>query len=164
MIRRFLTILLLCACVAMQPVQAGGGGGHDGGGGGEHGDKKKKEKSSAQKGAPKLQREITTLESWVSVYPIAISIVQDDRVRGQFQVWLGMDVPDEKLRARAEEIKPRLRDAWMTRLSQYASTTLRVRKPANIDDLSRLLQSTADETLGKPGARVLLGSVTVNMQ
>lgn len=155
MIIRFLTILLLCLSVAALPVQAsGGGGGHD---------SKKKDKSSTDKGAPKHQREITTLESWVTVYPIAVSIVQDDKVRGQFQVWLGMDVPDEALRARAEEIKPRLRDAWLSRLSQYASITLRQRKPANIDDVSRLLQSTADQTLGKPGARVLLGSVVVNM-
>lgn len=163
MILRFLTILLVCACVAIQPVQAGGGGGGGGHGGGGHGDKKK-EKASKEPSAPKHHREITTLESWVSVFPIAISVVQDDRVRGQFQVWLGMDVPDEKLRAHAEAIKPRLRDAWMTRLSQYASTTLRARKPVNVDDLSRLLQSTADETLGKPGSRVLLGSVIVNMQ
>ena len=155
MVIRFLTILLLCLSVAALPVQAsGGGGGHD---------SKKKDKSSTDKGAPKHQREITTLESWVTVYPIAVSIVQDDKVRGQFQVWLGMDVPDEALRARVEEIKPRLRDAWLSRLSQYASTTLRQRKPANIDDVSRLLQSTADQTLGKPGSRVLLGSVVVNM-
>ena len=155
MVIRFLTILLLCLSVAALPVQAsGGGGGHD---------SKKKDKSSTDKGAPKHQREITTLESWVTVYPIAVSIVQDDKVRGQFQVWLGMDVPDEALRARVEEIKPRLRDAWLSRLSQYASITLRQRKPANIDDVSRLLQSTADQTLGKPGARVLLGSVVVNM-
>lgn len=155
MIIRFLTILLLCLSVAALPVQAsGGGGGHD---------SKKKDKSSTDKGAPKHPREITTLESWVTVYPIAVTIVQDEKVRGQFQVWLGMDVPDEALRARAEEIKPRLRDAWLSRLSQYASTTLRQRKPANIDDVSRLLQSTADQTLGKPGSRVLLGSVVVNM-
>jgi flagellar basal body-associated protein FliL len=155
MVIRFLTILLLCLSVAALPVQAAGGGGGHG--------SKKKDKSSTDKGAPKHQREITTLESWVTVYPIAVSIVQDDKVRGQFQVWLGMDVPDEALRARVEEIKPRLRDAWLSRLSQYASTTLRQRKPANIDDVSRLLQSTADQTLGKPGSRVLLGSVVVNM-
>jgi len=155
MVIRFLTILLLCLSVAALPVQAAGGGGGHG--------SKKKDKSSTDKGAPKHQREITTLESWVTVYPIAVSIVQDDKVRGQFQVWLGMDVPDEALRARVEEIKPRLRDAWLSRLSQYASITLRQRKPANIDDVSRLLQSTADQTLGKPGARVLLGSVVVNM-
>ena len=155
MIIRFLTVLLLSLSVAVLPVEAGGGGGGH--------DSKKKDKSSTEKGSPKHQREITTLESWVTVYPIAISIVQDDRVRGQFQVWLGMDVPDEALRARAEEIKPRLRDAWMSRLSQYASTTLRERRPANIEDVSRLLQSTADQTLGKPGSRVLLGSVIVNM-
>jgi flagellar basal body-associated protein FliL len=155
MVIRFLTILLLCLSVAALPVQAAGGGGGHG--------SKKKDKSSTDKGAPKHQREITTLESWVTVYPIAVSIVQDDKVRGQFQVWLGMDVPDEALRARAEEIKPRLRDAWMSRLSQYASTTLRERRPANIEDVSRLLQSTADQTLGKPGSRVLLGSVIVNM-
>jgi len=158
MIARFLTIAVLCLSIAVLPVHAGGGGG------GGHGDKKKKEASAKGKGAPKQQREITTLESWVSVYPISITVVQDDQVRGQLQVWLGMDVIDPALRTRKEEIKPRLRDAWLTRLSQYAATSLRARRPANIDDVSRLLQATADQTLGKPGARVLLGSVVVNVK
>jgi hypothetical protein len=90
--------------------------------------------------------------------------VQDDAARGQLQVWLGMDVVDEALRARAEEIMPRLRDAWISGLSQYAATAVRARKPASIDHVSRLLQSTADQVLGKPGSRVLIGSVIVTMR
>jgi hypothetical protein len=157
MILRFLAIALVCLAVSAHPVRASGGG-DDGHGG------KKKEKKSEGGSAAKHQKQITTLESWVSVYPIAVSIVQDDKVRGQIQVWFGMDVPDATLRARAEELMPRLRDAWLTRISQFASTSARVRKPANIDDMSRLLQTTADQMLGKPGSRVLIGSVIVTMR
>ena len=152
MMFRSLVTLLVCFLAAIAPSQAAGGGGET------------KKKDAGEKGSPKHQKEITTLESWVSVYPIAVSIVQDDAARGQLQVWLGMDVVDEALRARAEEIMPRLRDAWISGLSQYASTAVRARKPASIDDVSRLLQSTADQVLGKPGSRVLIGSVIVTMR
>lgn len=77
-------------------------------------------------------------------------------------VSFGMDVPDAELRERAELIMPRLQDAWLTALNLYASTTVRPGRPANITEVSGLLQSTADRVLGKPGARVLIASVIVN--
>lgn len=151
---RALVILLICLLTATAPAQAGGGGG----------DGEAKKKTDSHSGGAKQQRAITTLESWVAVYPISVSVVQEDDVRGQLQVWFGMDVPDEALRTRAVAIMPRLRDAWLSRLSQYASTSARARKPANIADVALLLQATADQMLQNPGSKVLLGSVIVTMR
>ena len=152
---RFLLMSLVCALIVAAPVHASGGGG----GGGGHGAKKEK----AAK-APKKQRPITSLASWVSVDPFSVTVVQEDRISGKLLVSFGMDVPDEELRLKAELIMPRLQDAWLTQLSHYAGTTVRANRAANISDVSTLLQSTADLVLGKPGSKVLIGSVIVQMK
>ena len=124
------------------------------GGGGE-----KKEKAKA----PKKQRSLTSLASWVMVDPYTIPIIQDGRLRGRLSVSFGMDVPDDKLREAAELMMPRLRDSWLTELNLYASTTLRPKRAADIAAVSNLLQRTADTVLQKPGSKVLMGSLIVQM-
>ena len=149
------TALLACVLAATVPAHAAGGGGG-------HGAKKDGHGGSKAK-APKKQRPITSLASWVMVDPFSVTVIQNDKIRGKVAVSFGMDVPDDALRERAELIMPRLQDAWLHRLNLYASTTVRPGKPANIDDVSLLLQSTADQMLGKPGSKVLIASVIVNM-
>jgi flagellar basal body-associated protein FliL len=144
---RFLIPLLLLFAVA--PAFGAGGGGGDA-------DKKKAK-------APQKERTYTSLESWVMVDAFTISIVQDGRVRGRFTVSFGMDVPDEALKAKAEALMPRLRDAWLGELNLYAATTLRPRRPADVAGVSDLLQRTADGVLGKPGSKVLMAQATVMM-
>ena len=148
--------LLACVLAATAPAHAAGGGGHGAKKEGGHGGSKAK--------APKKQRPITSLESWVMVDPFSVTVIQNDKILGKVSVSFGMDVPDDDLRERAELIMPRLQDAWLNRLNLYASTTVRPGKPANIDDVSLLLQTTADQMLGKPGSRVLIGSVIVTMR
>lgn len=143
---RFLIPLLLLFAIA-PALGSGGGGGAD----------KKKAK------APQKERTYTSLESWVMVDAFTISIVQDGRVRGRFTVSFGMDVPDEALKAKAEALMPRLRDAWLGGLNLYAATTLRPKQPADVAGVSDLLQRTADGVLGKPGAKVLMAQATVMM-
>jgi len=150
------TALLACALAGASPALASGGGGHGAKKEGGHGGSKAK--------APKKQRPITSLASWVMVDPFSVTVIQNDQIRGKVSVSFGMDVPDDELRERAELIMPRLQDAWLNRLNLYASTTVRPGKPANIDDVSLLLQSTADQLLGKPGSKVLIASVIVNME
>ena len=113
--------------------------------------------------APKKTRATTSLQSWVMVDPFTVAIIQDGRVRGRFMVAFGMDVPDDALRDRAEELMPRLRDAWLNDLSLYAATTLRPRRAADVPGVSDLLQSIADRVLGKPGSKVLMAQATVEM-
>lgn len=114
--------------------------------------------------APKKQRPITSLESWVMVDPFSVTVVQEDRIRGKILVSFGMDVPDAQLREKAELLMPRLQDAWLNQLNLYAATTVRPGKPANITEVSNILQTVADRVLGKAGAKVLIASVIINMQ
>jgi flagellar basal body-associated protein FliL len=125
-------------------------------------DKEEKEKPKGK--APKKARPMTSLASWVTVDPFTVPIIQDGRVRGRFLVSFGMDVPDDKLRAEAEEMMPRLRDTWLMDLNLYAATTLRPRRAADVAGVSDLLQADADRVLGKTGSKVLMGVATVEMQ
>ncbi len=156
------TVLPVVMCVllglAVAPAMAAEHGAapkKSGNGGGEKkGDKAK---------APKKQRPITSLDSWVMVDPFSVTVVQEDRIRGKVLVSFGMDVPDAELRAKAELLMPRLQDAWLTQLSHYAGTTVRPQHAADIAAVSNLLQETADHVLGKPGSKVLIASVIINM-
>ncbi len=114
------------------------------------------------KGAPP-KRPPTSLKSWVMVDPFTISVIQDGEVRGTFTVNFGMDVPDNTLREKAETLMPRLRDAWLRSLNLYAATALRPRRQADINELSTRIQQTADEVLGKPGAKVLMAQALVDI-
>jgi hypothetical protein len=150
-----LLILSLVAALALAPAHASGGGGKDA---------KKKAHGGSSASAPKAQRQLTSLQSWVGVAPLSVTVIQEDSIRGKVSFSFGMDVPDEKLRARTELLMPRLRDAWLSRLGHYASTTMRPNRPANIDDVSRVLQLTADDVLGGEGSRVLISSVIVDVR
>jgi flagellar basal body-associated protein FliL len=136
-------VLILCMTAAS--AAAGGGGG----------DAKAKSKS------PK-KRQITTLVSWVDVDPFTVSVIQRDGVRGTFMLGFGLDVPDEGLKAKAEAILPRLRNNWLLAINQYASNNLRPKAQADIDGIANKLQRVTDETLGKPGAKVLMSNAIVN--
>ncbi len=104
----------------------------------------------------KQERKITPSPSWVSVDPIAVAILRQNRIQGVFLVEFGLDVPDEALRAKAEEFLPRLRDAWLRNMTDLGATRIRVGRQADLDVLTTRLQTTTDHMLGGSGARVLL--------
>jgi len=141
---RFLAILLASAMLALANPSALASGSGEGEGGGAR--------------AP---RKFTTAESYVVVLPFAISIIERNRVKGIFIVEFGIDVPDAELRAKAEEIMPRLRDAWLRTLSLYGQTMLRTDRQADIDSLSARLQTATNQGLGAEGARVLMMQAVV---
>ncbi len=141
---------LLCALSLAAPALASGGG---------HGDGAEKKKLKA----PSKERTYTSLKSWVGVDGFTISIIQDGRVRGKFNVSFGMDVPDDKLREKAEALMPRLRDAWLSELNLYAATSLRMRRAADVAGVADLLQRAADAVLKQPGSKVLMGQAMVAM-
>ena len=150
-----LLVAALSVCALAQPSLASGAKASKEG---------KENKKAAGAKAPKKQRPITSLESWVMVDPFSVTVVQEDRIRGKVLVSFGMDVPDAELREKAELVMPRLQDAWLSQLNLYAATTVRPGKPANITEVSNILQTVADRVLGKPGSKVLLASVIINMQ
>ncbi len=108
------------------------------------------------KPANKQERKITGSPAWVSVEPIAVAILRQNRIQGMFLVEFGLDVQDETLRARAQESLPRLRDAWLRNMSDLAATRMRIGRQADLDVLSTRLQTTTDQMLGGAGAKILL--------
>lgn len=80
--------------------------------------------------------------------------------RAVMSVELGLDIADAALRARATQSAPRLRAAYNTVVQRVASTTL----PGMAPDVERLvaqLQAATNATLGRSGARLLIGTVMV---
>lgn len=80
--------------------------------------------------------------------------------RAVMSVELGLDVPDAALRTRATQSTPRLRAAYNTVVQRVAATTL----PGMAPDVERLvtqLQAATNATLGRAGARLLIGTVMV---
>lgn len=80
--------------------------------------------------------------------------------RAIMSVELGLDVPDAALRTRATQSAPRLRAAYAAVVQRVAATTL----PGMAPDVERLvaqLQAATNTTLGRAGARLLIGTVMV---
>jgi hypothetical protein len=81
--------------------------------------------------------------------------------RGVLTVECGLDVPDGNLRGLAEASLPRLRAAFVQTVIVYAAG-LPPGQPPSADWLAMTLQRDADQTLGRRGAKLLLGAILVN--
>ena len=89
---------------------------------------------------------------------VTASILQANGRRGVLTIETGVDVPDAALRTRAQQSAPRLRAAYNTAAQRFANG-LRPGVVPDIDQLSAQLQAATNATLGRPGARLLLGTV-----
>lgn len=92
---------------------------------------------------------------------LTATLLRPDGRRGVLTVEVVIDAPDEAIRTRADLSRPLLRDAWATALIRFGGA-MRPGTAPDVDALARDLQTAADRVIGKPGARVLLGSVIVN--
>ena len=99
--------------------------------------------------------------TFVQMPPMAAIAFRPDGRRGVLSVETGLDVKDDGLRARVHALTPRLRDAYVTSVQSYART-LGPGVPPNADRLAVQLQRETDRVLGKPGAKLLLGTILVN--
>lgn len=88
------------------------------------------------------------------------TVIRPDGRRGVMTIETGVDVPDAALRARAEQSRPRLNAAYAA-VAQRTATGLLPGAPPDIEALGRALQAATDATLGRAGARLLLGTVMV---
>jgi hypothetical protein len=100
-------------------------------------------------------------ESYVSFNTLTGTINRGAGRRGVLTVDCGLDVPDAKLRAFAEQSLPRLRAAFVQVVLTYAAG-MGGSAPPNPDVIGQALQRQADVVLGRPGARVLLGAIVAN--
>lgn len=96
--------------------------------------------------------------SYTGMATLTATLIRSNGRRGVLSVEAGIDVPNEELRARAIQAVPRLRAAYAEILRNFGAA-LRPAEVPDADRLARELQSVTDETLGRSGARVLLGTV-----
>lgn len=100
-------------------------------------------------------------DSYLRINTLTAYTTRPGQRRGVMTVDCGLDIPDPALRQRAELVLPRLRAAFVQRVQIYAGG-LPAGTPPNADFLARNLQRSADEVLGRRGARVLMGAIMVN--
>lgn len=107
------------------------------------------------------EKKPATVSPYVRIPILTATIRQRGGKRGVITVETGLDVSDPKLRALAETSIPRLRAAYFQALQTYANG-LAPGAPPNPDFLARELQRETDQLLGRPGAKLLLGSILMN--
>jgi hypothetical protein len=99
--------------------------------------------------------------SFIQLDALTATTLRPDGRRGVMTMEVGLDVPDPGLRARAMASTPLLRAAYSEVLRAYAAG-LAPMTPPSADYLSLRLQQVTDQTLGRPGARLLIGDILVN--
>lgn len=98
--------------------------------------------------------------SYTPIPTVTANVRRPDGRLGVMTVELGIDAADPAVRTRVTQSAPRLRAAYAAVIQQTATATL----PGAPPDLERLvvqLQATTTRSLGRPGARVLIGTVMV---
>ncbi len=99
--------------------------------------------------------------SYIQLDTLMGTVTRLDGRRGVMTVEVGVDVADAGLHARAAQSTPLLRANFAEVVRIYAAG-LPPGSPPNADYLARELQRQTDATLGRPGARLLLGAILVN--
>ena len=109
------------------------------------------------------EHKLTDSPSYLTLDPIYATIVDDNRPAGMLMVGVGLDVPDEALRALATRSMPVLRDAYIRNLMGYSATTVRTSAQPDVAAIAARLQTVTDRALGKKGARILLAQVALRV-
>lgn len=105
------------------------------------------------------QERLTSADSWLPMPTLSAFILSRTSTDATIIVDMGIDVPDANLRRHANANAPRIRDALRTALSTYSNTYYRLQTEPDPATITRLLQQAVDQTLGVPGARVLLVNI-----
>jgi flagellar basal body-associated protein FliL len=98
--------------------------------------------------------------SYLRLPTITANVRRHGGGRGVMTVEAGLDTPDAALRARVVQSQPRLRAAYATVVQQTA-TALLPGAPPDVERLVAQLQAATNTTLGRAGARLLIGTVMV---
>ena len=99
--------------------------------------------------------------SFIQIQTLTASIFRRNGSRGVMTMEVGVDVTNEQLRELAAASAPRLRAAYAQVLQIYASG-LPIATAPDADYLAAKFQRETDRILGKPGAKLLIGTILVN--
>lgn len=150
--KKILSALVPMLLIATPATALGGGGG---GGSGESA-------SDQQESGGRRHRILTTSDGYIPLDPLTASVHSDFRLRGVMHIEAGLEIPDSRLRQRAERLMPRLRDRYVSALAMYAGSNYSYGDVPDADRISELLQQATDEALGEEGADILLGMVIIH--
>jgi len=109
-------------------------------------------RASSDKAAPQ--------PSYLRLPTVTANVRRHGGGRGTMTVETGLDTPDAALRARVAQSQPRLRAAYAA-VVQQAANALLPGAPPDVERLVAQLQAATDRTVGRPGARLLIGTVMV---
>ena len=112
-------------------------------------------------GEKKAQSHATSPLPYLRCPSLTANVVRANGHMGVVTIEAGLDIPDEKLRTKAMQYLPRLRDGYNRALAGISPSTPRGGTP-DLDRISLAMQQVTDRILGQPGARFLVGSVIVN--
>lgn len=104
---------------------------------------------------------ITGAETYVPTFGLLASITRGVSVKGTFTVDAGLDVPDPKVRKRAEAVRPRLISELRQAVLLYAELSYIVGNSPDVDLLRSRMQKAVDGVLGPGTSKVVLASVIV---
>ncbi len=99
--------------------------------------------------------------SFTQMPTLNATIVRPGGARGVITAEAGIDTPDPALKARADLLTPRLRDAYAQVLTTFAAQIPPGTAP-DLDVLAQRLQQATDRVVGRPGSHLLIGAVVVN--
>ena len=100
-------------------------------------------------------------ESFIQLPTLTATIVRANGARGVLTIEVGVDVPDARLRQRAQASIPLLRDAYLREMLAYAPGLAPGGAPSP-ERIGTQLQRATNQTLHQGGATLLLGSILVN--
>jgi len=98
--------------------------------------------------------------SYLRLPTITANVRRSGGRNGVMTVETGLDTPDAALRRRVAQSQPRLRAAYAA-VVQEAAHVLLPGAPPDVERLVARLQAATDRTLGRAGARLLIGTVMV---
>lgn len=95
---------------------------------------------------------------YLSMPTATATVLRRDGRRGVLTVEAGLDIADGALMERARLSQPRLSAAY-NEIARIAAERLLPDAPPNVEWLAVALQHATDAILGRPGAKLLLGTV-----
>jgi flagellar basal body-associated protein FliL len=99
--------------------------------------------------------------TYLAMPTITANVVRTGGRRGMMTVETGIDTPDAALRVRVAQSMPRLRAAFAVAVQQSANV-IRPGAPPDVERLVAQLQAATNTVMGRPGARLLIGTVMLS--
>lgn len=114
--------------------------------------------NDAGKGGTRL----TSAESYVPMAPLTAATPLGRSIGGTISAEFGFDIPDARMRTRAQAMRPRLQDALRGAVAEYGASHLRPGGAPDPVQLCAMAQTAVDRAMGGPGVRVLIANLMVS--